>query len=54
MELIKRHMDDVMFLLLAAAVFFGVACLDGSESRVSQAVMTVLNFVAEETPHMQA
>lgn len=54
MELIKRHRDDAMFLLLAAAVFFGVACLDSADGGLLQALTAVLNFVAEEAPHMQA
>lgn len=54
MELIKRHRDDVMFLLLAAAVFAGVTCLDDAEGGLFQALTAVLNFVAEEAPHMQA
>lgn len=54
MQWIKRHSDDVMFALLAAAVFLGAACLDGAENGIAQALTAALQFAAEETPHVPA
>lgn len=53
MKLMEKHMDDVMFLLLAAAVFVGVAYLDGAEGSLPRTLLAVLKFVAEEAPHAQ-
>lgn len=48
---LNGYNDKLMFLLLAAAVFAGVACLDGPEGGMPQTLAAVLQFVAEETPH---